>query len=71
MREVSRGEGSRIKHSDRSGQKKRKYSDKQSIQTAAQAFLEKAALEILGDGKDGFKGPLQVDSSAEDDKPDN
>ena len=70
MREISRGEGSRIKHSERSGQKKRKYSsDKPSIQSAAQAFLEKAAREILGDGIDGLKGPLQVDSSDEDDKP--
>ena len=72
MREISRGEGPKIKHSERSGQKKRKYSsDKQSIQNAAQAFLEKAARELLGDNKDGFKGPLQVNSSDEDDKPDN
>lgn len=71
MREISRGEGPKIKYSDRIGQKKRKYScEKQSIQHAAQTFLEKAALELLGDNKDSFKGPLQADFTNKDDKSD-
>ncbi|GAV84288.1 Sas10_Utp3 domain-containing protein [Cephalotus follicularis] len=72
MKQISRNEGPRMKYLERAVHKKRKYqsSEKQSVQTAAKEFLEKAAREILGDNKDGFKGPLQqVDTSNEDDYP--
>lgn len=53
---------------DRSLQKKRKYqsSEKQSVRSAAQEFLEKAARELLGDNKNGVKGPLQHEDSDDD-----
>lgn len=53
---------------DRSLQKKRKYqsSEKQSVRSAAQEFLEKAARELLGDNKNGVKGPLQREDSDDD-----
>ena len=65
MRQISKGEGPKIKYSDSSVKRKRKYqsSEKQSVQDAAKDFLEKAARELFGDNKDGFKGPLQVDAS--------
>ncbi|KAB5513828.1 hypothetical protein DKX38_027734 [Salix brachista] len=69
MRDISRGEGSKIKYMERSTHKKRKYdtSEKQSVKAAAQEFLEKAARELFGGNTDGFKGPLiKVDSSSED-----
>ncbi|WRX33392.1 hypothetical protein QQP08_025879 [Theobroma cacao] len=67
MRQISRGEGPKIKYSD-SRVKKRKYqsSEKQSVQAAAKEFLEKAASELFGDNKGGFKGPLQADTSDDD-----
>ncbi|KAF9662053.1 hypothetical protein SADUNF_Sadunf18G0013300 [Salix dunnii] len=69
MRDISRGEGSKkIKYMERSTHKKRKYdtSEKQSVQAAAQEFLEKAARELFGGTTDGFKGPLiKVDSSSD------
>ncbi|XP_051137483.1 uncharacterized protein LOC127255790 [Andrographis paniculata] len=69
MREISRGEGSRIKYLDRNLQKKRKFqsSDKQSVSSAAQEFLEKASRELLGDNKNGVKGPLQPPEEDSDD----
>ncbi|XP_010265555.1 PREDICTED: nuclear nucleic acid-binding protein C1D [Nelumbo nucifera] len=72
MRDVSRGEGVRNKFQEkRSAHKKRKFqsSDKQSVQTAAQEFLEKAAREILGENKGDFKGPLRIESSDGEDMP--
>ena len=68
MRDISKGEGQRIKYLDRSSYKKRKYqsSEKQSVQAAAKDFLEKAARELLGDNAGGLKGPMQIDSSDED-----
>ncbi|KAL3500301.1 hypothetical protein ACH5RR_039394 [Cinchona calisaya] len=65
MREISRREGPTIKYLERSVHKKRKYesTEKQSVQTAAKEFLEKAARELLGDNKGRFKGPLQLDDS--------
>ncbi|KAB1204705.1 Nuclear nucleic acid-binding protein C1D [Morella rubra] len=71
MRNISRGEGPKIKYLERSVQKKRKYqsSDKQSVQTAAKEFLEKAARELLGDNNCGFKGPLLAEASDEDNAP--
>ncbi|KAE8056260.1 hypothetical protein FH972_013047 [Carpinus fangiana] len=70
LRNISRGEGPKIKYLESSVQKKRKYqsSEKPSVQTAAKEFLEKAAHELLGD-KGGFKGPLQAEASDEDDVP--
>lgn len=71
MRDISRGEGSNIKYLERKVQKKRKYQspNKQSVQSAANEFLEKAAREILGDSEGGRKGPLQANSSDEEDVP--
>ncbi|KAK8499405.1 hypothetical protein V6N12_037042 [Hibiscus sabdariffa] len=61
MRQISKGEGPRIKCSDSNVKKKRKYQsfEKQPVQDAAKEFLEKAAHELFGDKKDGFKRPLQ------------
>lgn len=71
MRNISRGEGPKMKYLERSVQKKRKYqsSEKQSVQTAAKDFLEKAACELLGDKKGGFREPLQAESLEEEDLP--
>lgn len=66
MRNISRGEGPKIKYLERSVQKKRKY---QSVQTIAKEFLEKAARELLGDNNCGFKGPLLAEASDEDNAP--
>lgn len=68
MREISHGEGPRIKYLNSNLQKKRKYqsSEKQSVRSAAQEFLEKAARELLGDSKNGVKGPLQPEDSDDD-----
>lgn len=73
MRDISRG-GAKIKYTERTVQKKRKYyvTEKQSVRASAQEFLEKAARELLGNSKDAFKGPLappQLGSSDEDDPP--
>ncbi|KAK4769282.1 hypothetical protein SAY86_027432 [Trapa natans] len=63
MRDISRREGGR----DTSFQRKRKHRspEKQSVQASAKEFLEKAARELLGDCKGGFKGPLAEISSDE------
>ncbi|KAL6524203.1 hypothetical protein OROMI_031298 [Orobanche minor] len=68
MRKISQGESPRINYLERNVQKKRKYQsyDKQSVRSAAQEFLEKAARELLGDGKNGVKGPLQPEDSDDD-----
>ncbi|KAL2489940.1 Sas10/Utp3/C1D family [Forsythia ovata] len=57
MREISRGESTRIKYMERSVQRKRKYqsSEKQSVHCAAQEFLEKASRELLGENKKWFQ----------------
>ncbi|KDP33506.1 hypothetical protein JCGZ_07077 [Jatropha curcas] len=69
MRDISKGQGPRMKYSERSIHKKRKYqsSEKRSVQAAASEFLEKAARELLGDNTSGFKGPLQIDVLDDDD----
>lgn len=71
MKDIRRGEGTRIKYTERSVQKKRKYqsSETKNVQAAAKEFLEKAARELLGDNKDGFQGPLQVDALDGDENP--
>lgn len=71
MRDLSRGEGKKIKHVERNLHKKRKYqsTDRRSVQTAAKEFLEKAARELLGDNKSGFKGPLKAEASDEENLP--
>lgn len=65
---ISRGEGNGFKYVNRNLQKKRKYqsSEKQSIPSVTQGFLEKAAHELLGDNKNGVKGPLQPVDSDDD-----
>lgn len=60
MKEISKGEGPRIKYLERIVHKKRKYPEQQSVRTATQEFLEKAARELLGENQSGFKGPLQL-----------
>lgn len=71
MRDISRGEGKKIKHIERNLHKKRKYqsTDRQSVQTAAKEFLEKAARELLGDNKSDFKGPLRAEAADEENLP--
>ncbi|KAL1532399.1 nuclear nucleic acid-binding protein C1D-like isoform X2 [Salvia divinorum] len=68
MRGISRGEGNGFKYVNRNLQKKRKYqsSEKQSVRPTGQEFLEKAASELLGDNKNGVKGPLQPVDSDDD-----
>lgn len=69
MREVSRREGVNRRHSEGNVSKRRKYlsSNKTSVKTAAQEFLEKASRELLGDNKSSFKGPLKPQDEDEDD----
>ncbi|XP_057479059.1 uncharacterized protein LOC130766338 [Actinidia eriantha] len=69
LRDISKGEGPKIKYVERSVHKKRKYQpgENKSVRTAAQEFLEKAARELLGDNKSGFKGPVLPEASIEDD----
>lgn len=61
MREISRGEGSKLKYLETNFNKKRKCAsgERKSVQAAAQEFLDKAARELLGENNGGFKGPLQ------------
>lgn len=70
MRDISKGEGPKMKYLERKIQKKRKYesSSKHSVQVAALDFLEKATRELLGDNTSGFKGPIQNDV-LDDDNP--
>ena len=69
LRDISKGEGPKIKYVERSAHKKRKYQpgENKSVRTAAQEFLEKAARELLGDNKSGFKGPVLPEALVEDD----
>ncbi|KAL3650927.1 hypothetical protein CASFOL_007330 [Castilleja foliolosa] len=69
MRSISRGEAPKFNYLEKNQQKKRKYqsSERQSVRSAAQEFLEKAARELLGDNKNGVKGPLQFEDSDDDD----
>ena len=69
MRDISRGEGTRIKYIEQSGHKKRKYpsSEIKTVQVAAKEFLEKASRELLGDvAQGGFQGPIQIDDSSDE-----
>ncbi|XP_030523475.1 nuclear nucleic acid-binding protein C1D [Rhodamnia argentea] len=63
MRELSRGGGPTPKSYER----KRKYQSSgfQSVQATTKDFLEKAAQELLGSNRGGFKGPLIDDSDDE------
>uniref|UniRef100_A0A2P2KT22 Nuclear nucleic acid-binding protein C1D n=1 Tax=Rhizophora mucronata TaxID=61149 RepID=A0A2P2KT22_RHIMU len=69
MRDISKGEGPRIKYVETSVQKKRKFqsSERKSVQAAAKEFLEKAARELLGENTGGIEGPIQIDSPLDDD----
>lgn len=68
MKNISKAEGPKMKYVERNVHKKRKCqtSEKQSVRSAAQDFLEKAARELLGDNNSGIKGPLQPQASDED-----
>ncbi|XP_062022149.1 uncharacterized protein LOC133738592 [Rosa rugosa] len=68
MRDISKAEGKKMKHLERNVQKKRKYEspNRQSVQSAAKDFLEKAARELLGDDNGGLKGPLRAEFSDTD-----
>lgn len=69
MREISQGEGSKTRfHKNQSSDKKRKYPSShkhQSVQAAAQEFLEKAKQELLSAAFD-VKGPLRNETSDEE-----
>ncbi|KAL8153092.1 hypothetical protein V2J09_010852 [Rumex salicifolius] len=75
LKEISKNESGRISYINRNLQKKRKYESpeiryKPSVRAAAQEFLEKAALELLGDQQEGFKGPIApilIEDSSEED----
>ncbi|KAG9455888.1 hypothetical protein H6P81_000396 [Aristolochia fimbriata] len=70
MRDLSRTEGAKSSFHEIISPKKRKWqsSDTQSVQIAAQEFLEKASRELLGAKELDMKGPLRDDSSdVEDD----
>lgn len=68
MKNISKAEGPKMKYTERNVHKKRRCqtSEKQSVRSAAQEFLEKAARELLGDNNTGIKGPLQSQVSDED-----
>ncbi|ESQ32041.1 hypothetical protein EUTSA_v10004902mg [Eutrema salsugineum] len=68
IRDLSKGEKSRIRYSETSA-KKRKYqsNEKQSVQSAAKEFLEKAARELNGNNENGLKGPLMAAADGSDD----
>ena len=66
MREISRRE---VVNREGNASKRRKYlsSNKKSVKTAAEEFLEKASRELLGDNKSSVKGPLTFQYSDDDD----
>ncbi|KAJ8617351.1 hypothetical protein MRB53_013537 [Persea americana] len=70
MRNISRGEGAKSRlHENQSAQRKRKHPSsgkQQSVQAAAQEFLEKARRELLSATCD-VNGPLRNQSSDEED----
>ncbi|XP_010493754.1 PREDICTED: nuclear nucleic acid-binding protein C1D-like [Camelina sativa] len=68
IRDLSKGEQSRIRYSETTA-RKRKYqsNEKQSVQSAAKDFLEKAAREIIGNNENGLKGPLMAAADGSDD----
>ncbi|KAL1224233.1 hypothetical protein V5N11_034376 [Cardamine amara subsp. amara] len=68
IRDLSKGEKSRIRNSATSA-KKRKYqsNEKHSVQSSAKEFLEKAARELLGNNENGLKGPLMGAADGSDD----
>lgn len=70
LRDISRGEGSSIKPFERNVHKKRKHEspEKKSVKAATEEFLEKAARELLGENKRGFKGPIQMEETNTDDE---
>lgn len=70
MRDISRGEGSSGNHFERNMHKKRKHEspEKKSFKAATEEFLEKAARELLGENKRGFKGPVQMEETNTDDE---
>lgn len=69
MRDISRGQINRNRFDDRRTRKKRKHqtTENQSVRSAAQEFLEKAAQELFGSNDHGVKGPLRNDTSDEED----
>ncbi|KAI3951877.1 hypothetical protein MKW92_021483 [Papaver armeniacum] len=66
MREISKGKGVARGNTI---PRKRKYqsSEKQSVRSAAEEFLEKAKRELLGTNHGDMKGPLRIDTLEEDD----
>ncbi|XP_078439228.1 sas10/Utp3/C1D family [Wolffia australiana] len=69
MKEISRRKGVSGRSSDmRGARKKRRHEsvENKSVRTAAQEFLEKAALELLGPSSCGLKGPLRDIASDEE-----
>ncbi|XP_076911299.1 uncharacterized protein LOC143569216 [Bidens hawaiensis] len=72
MREISRREGTNRARAEGNASKRRKYlsSNKTSVKTAAQDFLEKATRELLGEDKGSMKGPLKPRDDGDDDDDD-
>ncbi|KAJ0248584.1 hypothetical protein HA466_0156640 [Hirschfeldia incana] len=69
IRDLSKGESSRMRYSETSA-KKRKYQSneqQQSVRSAAKEFLEKAARELNGSNENGLKGPLMAAAEGSDD----
>ncbi|KAI3997325.1 hypothetical protein MKX01_003128 [Papaver californicum] len=66
MWEISKGKGAAKGNTI---PRKRKYqsSEKQSVRSAAEEFLEKAKHELLGTNHGDMKGPLRIDTLEEDD----
>lgn len=68
IRDLSKGEKSRIRNSETTARKRKFQSnEKQSVQSAAKEFLEKAAREIIGNNENGLKGPLMAVADGSDD----
>ncbi|KAJ0989837.1 hypothetical protein J5N97_008193 [Dioscorea zingiberensis] len=69
MHDISKGGVNRNRFDDRRSRKKRKHqtSEKQSVRSAAQEFLEKAAHELFGSNDQGVKGPARHETSSEED----
>ncbi|XP_013660877.2 nuclear nucleic acid-binding protein C1D isoform X1 [Brassica napus] len=69
IRDLSIGEKSSMTYSETAAKKRKCQSDeRQSVQSTAKEFLEKAARELNnGDNEDGLKGPLMAAADGSDD----
>ncbi|MCL7040939.1 hypothetical protein MKW94_004754 [Papaver nudicaule] len=65
MREISKGKAA-VKGNTIPRKRKYQSSEKQSVRSAAEEFLEKAKRELLGTNHGDMKGPLRIDTLEED-----